>query len=136
MPHSEYTWRSLHDEHTKDAELHAEEDRKKKELIDARNHLDGLVYTVEKSLKDFGDKVDSATKASVEEALKKAKDALNTNDINTIKSATEELMQKSHSLAEIMYKQAQSQQAGTQATGSEQKKEDVVDATYEEVKDK
>lgn len=122
----------------KDAELHAEEDRKKKELIDARNHLDGLIYTVEKSLKDFGDKVDSATKTSVEEALKKAKDAINTNDINSIKTATDELLAKSHSLAELMYKQAQTQQGGA-SSGSEtsgEKKEDVVDATYEEVKDK
>ncbi len=121
----------------KDAELHAEEDRKKKELIDARNHLDGLVYTIEKNLRDFGDKVDASTKSSVEEALKKAKDALASNDINLIKSATDELVSKSHALAELMYKQAQSQQSHTQ--GSEttgEKKEDVVDATYEEVKDK
>ncbi len=119
----------------KDAEVHAEEDRKKKEVIDARNHLDGLIYTVEKSLKDFGDKVDATTKAGVEEALKNAKDALNSNNVETLKKAADELMTKSHQLAELMYKHAQSQQQAGAAGENENKKEDVVDATYEEVKD-
>lgn len=117
----------------KDAEAHAEEDRKKKELIDARNHLDGLIYTVEKSLKDFGDKVDAATRTGVEEALKNAKEALNSKEAEVLKKAADELMAKSHQLAELMYKHAsQTQQQGGE---EKEKKEDVVDATYEEVKD-
>jgi len=117
----------------KDAEAHAEEDRKKKEVIDARNHLDGLVYTVEKSLKDFGNKVDATTKAGVEDALKNAKEALNSNDADVLKKAADELMSKSHQLAELMYKHAS--QTQQQAGDAQEKKEDVVDATYEEVKD-
>ncbi|GAB4434251.1 MAG: molecular chaperone DnaK [bacterium] len=117
----------------KDAEAHAEEDRKKKELIDARNHLDGLIYTVEKSLKDFGDKVDASTKAGVEEALKNAKEALNSKEVDVLKKAADELMSKSHQLAELMYKHAS--QTQQQAGEGQEKKEDVVDATYEEVKD-
>ncbi|MCX7769886.1 MAG: Hsp70 family protein, partial [Proteobacteria bacterium] len=120
----------------KDAEMHAEEDRKKKELIEARNHLDGLVYTVEKSLKDYGDKVDEATRKSIEEAIQKAKTALQGNNINDIKRATEELTNSSLKLGEYMYRHASggAQTGGSTGTG-ESKKEDVVDATYEEVKD-
>lgn len=117
----------------KDAEAHAEEDRKKKELIDARNHLDGLIYTVEKSLKDFGDKVDASTKTAVEDALKNAKEALNSKEVDVLKKAADELMTKSHQLAELMYKHAS--QTQQQAGEGQEKKEDVVDATYEEVKD-
>lgn len=117
----------------KDAEAHAEEDRKKKEVIDARNHLDGLIYTVEKSLKDFGDKVDATVKSGVEDALKNAKEALNSNDAEVLKKAADELMTKSHQLAELMYKHASQTQQQTNDTN--EKKEDVVDATYEEVKD-
>lgn len=116
----------------KDAEAHAEEDRKKKEVIDARNHLDGLIYTVEKSLKDFGDKVDATVKSGVEDALKNAKEALNSNDAEVLKKAADELMTKSHQLAELMYKHASQTQ---QTNDTNEKKEDVVDATYEEVKD-
>ncbi len=116
----------------KDAEAHAEEDKKKKEVIDARNHLDGLIYTVEKSLKDFGDKVDASVKSGVEDALKNAKDALNSNDAGVLKKAADELMTKSHQLAELMYKHASQTQ---QTNDTNEKKEDVVDATYEEVKD-
>lgn len=119
----------------KDAEMHAEEDRKKKELIEARNHLDGLVYTVEKSLKDYGDKVDEATRKSVEEALNNAKSALQGNNIDEIRRATEDLTSKSLKLGEYLYKHASAgAQAGSSSTDGG-KKEDVVDATYEEVKD-
>jgi molecular chaperone DnaK len=123
----------------RDAEAHAEEDKKRKELVEAKNGGDSLIYATEKSLKEVGDKVDAETKSKVEEAIEKLRKALETDDVDAIKAATEELTQASHKLAEIMYSQA-SQQAdaagGDDAgSGSEKKDDDdVVDADYEEVK--
>jgi len=90
----------------KDAEAHAEEDKKKRELVQARNNLDTLIYASEKSLKEYGDKISAAEKKTLEEALEKAKKAMPGDDIDVIKKATEELTKASHKLAEEMYKEA------------------------------
>ncbi len=128
------------DRMTKDAELHADEDKKRKELVETRNQADALIHATEKSLKDLGDKVDSTTKGNVEteiENLKKVKDG---DDLQTIKSAIEALSQASHKLAELMYAQAAKENpetgAGGGAGGAKPKKDDddVVDADFEEVK--
>ncbi|MGA9178473.1 MAG: molecular chaperone DnaK [Desulfobacterales bacterium] len=127
----------------KDAELHAEDDKKKRELVDARNHADALIYSTEKSIKDLGDKVDAETKSKVEATIEPLKKAMEGDDAEEIKRLSEELTQASHKLAEAMYQQASKtddqQQAGG-AAGQEQAgqsapDEDVVDADFEEVKD-
>jgi molecular chaperone DnaK len=132
----------------KEAESHAEEDKKKKELVEARNQADNLIYQTEKSLKDLGDKVDSATKANVEGVVERLKKVMESNDPEEIKKVSEELMQTSHKLAEAMYArasggagQAGAEEAAGAAGASDQAQrgasqdEDVVDADFEEVKD-
>jgi molecular chaperone DnaK len=127
----------------KDAELHAEDDRKKKELVEARNTADALIYSTEKSIKDLGDKVDSATKTKVEDATAALKKAMEGEDAQEIKRLSEELTQASHKLAEAMYQQASQagqEQAGAGAESTAQSRgsapeEDVVDADFEEVKE-
>src|SRR5690606_37187634 len=89
-----------------EAEKHAEEDRKQRERIEARNQLDQLIYSVEKSLKDVGDKISSADKAKVEEALSKAKEAVKGDDTEAMKKASDELRDAASKLAEELYKQA------------------------------
>ncbi len=124
-----------------EAESHAEEDRKKKELVEEKNKLDGLIYSTEKSLKEFGDKIDAAARSSVESAMSDAREALDSEDIDRIRSAFESLTQASHKLAEEMYKQTAAQQPGG-AGGPEAQAgggggggdEGVVDADFEEVK--
>ncbi|MBW2620548.1 MAG: molecular chaperone DnaK [Deltaproteobacteria bacterium] len=127
----------------KDAELHAEDDKKKKELVEARNSADALIYSTEKSMKDLGDKIDDATKGKVETAIEPLKKAMEGDDVAEIKRLSEELTQAAHKLAEAMYQQASQegqQQAGADAAGPEQpgpsaSEEDVVDADFEEVED-
>ena len=128
----------------KDAESHAEEDKKKKEAVEAHNQLDSLIYTTEKSLKDHGDKIDASEKGKIQSALDEAKKALEANDIEQMKKTSESLQQAAHKLAEVMYQQAAKEQqagAGGQAqagpkAGSKQEKkksekeEDVIDADY------
>jgi len=128
----------------KDAEAHADEDKKKRDLIEARNHADALVYSVEKNLKEFGDKIDAGERSRIEDAAKKLKDAMNRDDIQAIQSAQEELTQASHKLAEAMYAKASAQQgpgpdagagqAGPKPEGPGKGDDDVVDADFEEVK--
>lgn len=126
----------------KDAELHSDEDKKKKELVEARNTADALIYSTEKSIKDLGDKVDSATKSKIEENITSLKKAMEGDDKEEIKRMSEELTQSSHKLAEAMYKQASQkgeQQAEADAQGGAQPgastpDDDVVDADFEEVK--
>ncbi|MCC6545189.1 MAG: molecular chaperone DnaK [Nitrospirae bacterium] len=134
----------------RDAESHAEEDKKKKQLVEARNEADNVIYSVEKSLAEFGDKVSADEKTSIQAAIDKTKKALESDDVDSIKNAIQELNTVSHKLAEEMYKKASAQQAGEGTdsgagghgegaeSGSEGKpKEDVVDADFEEVdKDK
>jgi molecular chaperone DnaK len=90
----------------RDAELHAEEDKKKKELVEARNAADTLIYSTEKSMKDLGDKVDGATRGQVEAAITPLKKAMESDDIEQIKRLTDQLMQASHKVAEAMYQKA------------------------------
>jgi molecular chaperone DnaK len=132
------------DQLIKDAEMHAEEDKQKRELVEARNSADALIYSTEKSIKDLGDKVDSDTKTKVEESIATLRKAMEGEDAAEIKRVSEELTQASHKLAEAMYQQASQnqQQAGAGAESSEQAAgsagaadEDVVDADFEEVKD-
>jgi len=129
----------------KDAEAHAEEDKKKKERIEARNHLDTLIYSTEKSLKDHRSEVDEAAASTIDAALEKAKKAMEGDDVEAIKAAQEELTQASHKLAEAMYARVAKEQQAAGADGDgqagaaggnskPQDKENVVDADFEEVK--
>jgi molecular chaperone DnaK len=127
----------------KDAEAHAEEDHKKRELVEARNHADTLIYSTERSIKDLGEKVDAATKTKIQEATDKLRKAMEGDDKDEIRRLSEELTNASHKLAEAMYQQASQadgQKAGAgpgAAEGAKASKpeEDVVDADFEEVKD-
>jgi len=123
----------------KEAEQYAEEDRKRRELVEAKNNADHLVYTVEKTLKDLGDKVDAADIQKANEAKDKVKQAMESNDINAIKSATEELSNVVQQLSVKLYQQAGAQQGAAGAAGAEgaaKGKDNVVDADYEVVDDK
>ncbi|MBN2428360.1 MAG: molecular chaperone DnaK, partial [Deltaproteobacteria bacterium] len=131
------------DKMVKDAEVHASEDKKKRELIEARNQADGLVYTTEKSLEEHGDKVDEETKQKIKDAAEELKKVMETDDLENIRKKTEALGKASHKLAEAMYAQAQKAQGnpeeGAEASsgGKEQAgpADDVVDAEFEEVDD-
>ncbi len=123
----------------KDAEMNAEEDKKKRELIDARNMADSLIYNSEKAIKEAGDKLDDAAKADIDSAIENLKKAMEGDNTEEIKRLTEELTQASHKLAEIMYQQASQQQeqaggAGPEPDAGGPQDEDVVDADFEEVK--
>ncbi|MBL8533723.1 MAG: molecular chaperone DnaK [Betaproteobacteria bacterium] len=126
----------------KDAEMNAEEDKKLREVVDARNQLDALVHQVKKSLAEHGYKIDAAEKSKIEEALKEAEEALKENDKDAMTAKGEALMQASHKLAEKMYANAQAPggDAGpgpqAQAGGSSKDDGDVVDAEFEEVRDR
>jgi len=127
----------------KEAEAHAEDDKKRKELIEARNQADSFVYSVEKNVKEFGDKIDAAEKARIEDAIAKLKKAIEGEDLQAIQAAQEELTNASHKLAEAMYAKTAQQQGGAEAQGSAgggaqesagRKDDDVVDADFEDVK--
>ncbi|RMG39253.1 MAG: molecular chaperone DnaK [Candidatus Dadabacteria bacterium] len=133
----------------KDAEEHAEEDRRKRELIEARNQLDALVYSTEKSMKDIAEKLSAEEQGKINTALEEAKKALEADDIDQIKAATQNLTEASHKLSEEMYKKATAEsqaaagsdsQNGASAAdgssdGSGSSDDDVVDADFEEVRD-
>ena len=121
------------DRMVKDAESHAEEDKKHKDEIEVRNQTDSLCYSTEQTLKDLGDKVPADMKKQVEDAVADAKKALDGTDIDAIKSAGEKLQEVGHKLAEIVYSDTAAQASGDQATGGA---DDVVDADYEVVDDK
>lgn len=121
----------------KDAEANAEADKKRKELVEAKNQAEALVLSTEKTLKEHGDKVSAAEKSKIEEEIKTLKSALEGDDIENIKAKTESLMQASLKLGEAMYKQAETAQSTANAAGpeaEEKKDEKVVDADFEEVK--
>jgi molecular chaperone DnaK len=128
----------------RDAELHAEEDKKKKEKIETKNHADTLVYSTEKALKEYGDKVDADTKKKIEEKLEELKKALTGDDSDLLKKASDELGEASMKLGEAMYKASAEKNAAGAEPGSEgaakaegDGKEAPVDAEYEPVdKDK
>jgi molecular chaperone DnaK len=132
----------------KDAELHAEEDHRRKQLVEAKNNGDSMIHMVEKSLRELGDKVDSDTKANVENEIANLKKTMEGEDTEAIKKATESLTQASHKLAELMYAKAnKGEQGGGPEAGaggasgasgggktSGKDDDDVVDADFEEVK--
>ena len=120
----------------KDAEANASSDKERKGLIEARNQADSLVYSTEKSLNEHKDKVDNATKTTIEDELQKVKDLLAKEDSKAedIKSATEALMQSSMKLGEAMYKQNPDASDGGNGGESTDSGEKVVDGEYEEVK--
>ena len=127
----------------KDAEAHAEEDKKALELVNSRNQCDAMIHSVRKSLTEYGDKLEGDEKSKIEAALKEAEEALKSDDKQTIDAKTQALTEASHKLAEKMYAQEQAQ-AGQQSgagTASDQSQDkpvegEVVDAEFEEVKDK
>jgi len=130
------------DQLIKDAEMNADDDKKKRELVEARNQADALIYSTEKSIKELGDKVDDETKSKIDEATAALKTAIAGEDTEEIKRLSEELTSVSHKLAEAMYQQASAagQQADHGAESAEQPggaapDEDVVDADFEEVKE-
>ena len=129
----------------KDAEAHAAEDKKHKEAVEARNHLDSLIYSTEKSLKEYEGELDAGVRENIEAALKHAKETLEGQDAEAMRRAGEQLSQSSHKLAEAMYAKASQQSSAPQQDqakhdgetpgGDKKKKDDVVDADFEEVKD-
>ena len=127
------------DRMVKDAESHAEEDKKHKDEIEVRNQTDSLAYSTEQTLKDLGDKVPADMKKQVEDAVAEAKKALDGTDIDAIKAAGEKLQDVGHKLAEIVYSTTNAQTAGAaDAAGAQQQAgsaDDVVDADYEVVDD-
>ncbi len=129
----------------KDAELHSADDKIKRELIEAKNQADSLVYSTEKSLKDNADKIDEETKTNIEAALAELKTVQEGDDVEAINKAVEALAQASHKLAEAMYADAQAAEGAEGAPGADgggateepaAKDEDVVDAEFEEVDEK
>ena len=121
----------------KDAEANAEADKKRKELVEAKNQAEALVLSTEKTLKEHGDKISATEKSKIEEEIKTLKSALEGDDLENIKAKTESLMQASLKLGEAMYKQAETAQNTANAAGpeaEEKKDEKVVDADFEEVK--
>ncbi|WP_424946615.1 molecular chaperone DnaK [Candidatus Spongiihabitans sp.] len=134
-------------EMVRDAEEHADEDKKTRALVDARNQGEARIHGVRKSLDELGDKVEAAEKESIESAISALEQALKEDDLATLTAKTEALTQVSHKLAEQMYAQAQSDQSGDQSGGGDHdgdqaddsaddaKRDDVVDAEFEEVDD-
>jgi len=132
----------------KEAELHKEEDRKKQELIEVKNEADSMIYSIEKSLKDYGDKINSDEKSKIEEAIKNLRSKMNTDNVAEIRTALEELKKASYSMTERIYQEASKQananaqyqntssQSQANANSDSGKKDDsVVDADYEVVDD-
>lgn len=130
----------------KEAELHKEEDRKKQELIEVKNEADSMIYSIEKSMKDYGDKIGNDEKNKINDAIKELRNKMNTDNVSEIRTALEELKKASYSMTERIYQEA-SKQANTnqtyqntdnqnQQTNNTEKKDDsVVDADYEVVDD-
>jgi molecular chaperone DnaK len=131
----------------RDAEQHAEEDRRAKEKAEAVNHADSLVYQTEKMLKEYGTKVSTDDRANIEREIENTRNAINSGDVQSIKQATESLTQATYKISESMYREAASKTASEQQQGpsesygaqeetaKKETEEDVVDAEYEVVDD-
>ncbi len=128
----------------KDAEAHAEEDRKARELVEARNRADGLIHSTEKALKDLGEKVEGSERADVESAIAELREALKSDEKSRIDAKSEALAERSAKIMQRVYQQAQGEGAGAEQPGAEgaahgqggrEAAEEVVDAEFEEVKD-
>jgi molecular chaperone DnaK len=141
----------------KEAETHKADDEKRKQVVNAHNTLDGLVYSIEKTLKENGDKIEAATKTQVEEALVEARKKLDSTDVEVLQKATEALTSASNKMAEQMYKNAGAQAGGPgagdngapggpggedashnahsqgHAGAGDKKGDDVIDADFKEV---
>ncbi|UTH73002.1 molecular chaperone DnaK [Chromobacterium sp. IIBBL 290-4] len=124
----------------KDAEANAEEDKKLHELVTARNHAEGLIHSIKKSLSEHGDKIGADEKAKIEDAIKAAEEVVKSDDKEAIEAKAEELAKASQKLGEIMYAQAAQAEGGAEgaqaAAGDKKDDGNVVDAEFEEVKDK
>jgi molecular chaperone DnaK len=130
-----------------DAELHAEEDKKAHELAEARNHCDGMIHTVKKSMTEYGKELSDDEKTAIETAIKDAEEAIRGSDVDAIKAKNEALGTAAQKLGEKVYAKQQAEAAAAEGAGAgatggapagEAKKDDgdVVDAEYSEVKDK
>jgi molecular chaperone DnaK len=122
----------------RDAETHAEEDRKHREEVEARNQADSLVYQAEKQLQDNGDKIDAAVRSEVESKIEPVKQAIKDNDVERMRSTSQELATAMQKIGEAVYRQAQGAgaQSGTGTEGPKSGKSgdgDVVDADFKEV---
>ena len=124
----------------KDAEAHAEEDKKRRDLVDAKNHAESLIHDTEKNVAEFGDKVPAEDKAAIETAIQDTKTILEDEnaDAEAIKAKTDALMQAAMKLGEAMYKDSQAEAAGAAPEGDADAgdagaEENVVDADFEEV---
>jgi molecular chaperone DnaK len=129
------------DRMVKESQSHSAEDKKKRELVEVRNEADSLIYTTEKSLADFGDRISEAERESIKQKVASLKTALEGSDVQVVRSAMNELTKASHKLAEEMYKKTAADQAGPGQAGAGpeagKKDETVVDAEFEEMdKDK
>eukprot|EP01083_Nonionella_stella_P230783 815511_1 len=120
----------------RDAEVNAEADAKRKQVIESKNEIDSLIYSTDKSLKEHADKVDDETKKEVEKALEEARLVKDSDDLDDLKAKTEALSQASMKVGQAIYGQGQ-QQAGEEgaAEGDEKKDDKTVDADFEEKKD-
>lgn len=118
----------------KEAELHVEEDRRKRQLVEARNRADNIIYSVEKSLRDLGEKVDSTSRGEIEGQIEKLRKLMEENDKDAIERETNALINLSHRLAEKAYQQASEAKSGKDSgkTDDTGKEEDVVDAEFKE----
>ncbi len=121
------------DRMVKDAEAHAEEDKRQKEEVEVRNQTDSLCYSTEQTLSDLGDKVSADVKSEAETAIADAKKALEGTDVDAIKSAGDKLQEVAYKLAQMVYADAQQQTDGSAPAGGSD--DDVVDADYEVVDD-
>src|SRR5207244_2055586 len=130
------------DKMKKEAEANAAEDAKSREVIEARNQCDSLIYSTERTLRDYGDKVPAEDKQAIEAAMTDAREAFKGDDLDRIKRAQEALTKASHKLAEVMYREAQAsaQPGGPAASGdgapAQDPKSDVIDAEFKDLGDK
>ncbi|MDB5645955.1 molecular chaperone DnaK [Methylobacterium sp.] len=120
----------------KDAEANAEADKKRRELVEVKNQGESLVHATEKSVKEYGDKVSADDKGAIETAITALRTALEGDDVETIKARTTDVMQASMKLGEAMYAANQAGEAGAEPGTGEAKKDDVIDADFQEVDDK
>ena len=117
-----------------EAEKHAEEDRRKRELAEARNQADSLIYSVEKTLRELGDKAPADLRKEVEEKIAKLREKMEGDDIEAIRRASDELTQASYRLAEMLYRIKAGASEGEGTSQSQKGKDDVIDADFEEMK--
>lgn len=125
------------DRMVKDAEEHADEDKKTREMVDGKNQGEAMIHSVRKTMEDAGDKIDDTEKSKIEADITELEEALKGDDMQEIKTKTASLMENSHKLAEAMYAQGAQEEdvAGEEPASKNAKDDDIVDAEFEEVKD-